>query len=231
MEITIRPMTLDEAWQHISNCYVMYHRDLKKYGYSCWPFISKPMFESFNTPNLSEQEIKLCHDKFVGIYNRNVACLNRFDDIFESYIKPKLEDAINKFLVPLLPSWNATMPEKLDILCTFGRGASYNRKDEQHAIIDFRMSRYPDDKNVVLNTLFHEFVHMLIEKPIIQKYKVPQDLKERIVELICYEFIKAPVRSMFADSFANAYITPEIIKTDLPGAVEKMMADYKVANN
>ena len=53
----MRPMTLDEAWQCISNCYVMYHRDLKKYGYSCWPFIPKPMFESFNTPNLSEQEI------------------------------------------------------------------------------------------------------------------------------------------------------------------------------
>ena len=31
---------------------------------------------------------------------------------------------------------------------------------------------------------------------------------------------------MFENSFANAYITPDVIKTDLPGAVAKMMADY-----
>ncbi len=132
--------------------------------------------------------------------------------------------------ISLLPSWNATLPEKLEIFCTFGRGASYNRKSDKLATIDFRMSRYPDDKNVVLNTLFHEFIHMLIENPIIQEYKVPQDLKERIVDLIGYECIQIPVQSMFANSFANKYITPETIKTDLPGAVEKMMSDYNEQN-
>ena len=55
---------------------------------------------------------------------------------------------------------------------------------------------------------------------------LPQNLKERIVDLICYEYIKKPVQSMFEESFANAYITPETIKTDLPGAVAKMMTDY-----
>ena len=55
---------------------------------------------------------------------------------------------------------------------------------------------------------------------------MPQNLKERIVDLICYEFIKKPVQPMFEKSFANVYITPDAIKTDLPGAVQKMMADY-----
>ena len=76
--------------------------------------------------------------------------------------------------------------------------------------------------------MFHEFVHMLIETSIIQKYHVPQNLKERIVDLICYEYIKKPVQPMFEESFANAYITPEAIKTDLPGAVQKMMMDYTI---
>jgi hypothetical protein len=229
MEITMRPMTVDEAWKHISSCYHTYHRDLKKYGYACRNFIPQPMYELFNTPNLSEQDIKNCHDKFVKVYNHNVACLNRFDGVFESYVKPKLESAINEFLTPLLLSWNATLPNKLEILCTFGRGASYDRKSDEEAIVYFRMSRYPDDKDAVLNALFHEFIHILIEKPIIQKYKVPQDLKERIVDLIGYEFMKIPPQhQMFVNSFANAYITPETIKTDLPGAVEKMMADYKM---
>lgn len=66
----------------------------------------------------------------------------------------------------------------------------------------------------------------MIENPIIKKYNVPQDLKERIVDLICYEFIQKPVQKMFVNSFANKYITSETIKTDLPGAVQKMMADY-----
>ncbi|MCR4917517.1 MAG: hypothetical protein K5912_01065 [Alphaproteobacteria bacterium] len=129
-----------------------------------------------------------------------------------------LERAINKFLIPLLSSWNAVLPEKLEILCTFGKGAGYLRESDKKAEIRFRMLRYPDDKDVVLDTLFHEFVHLLIEKPIIQLYNVPQDLKERIVDLICYEFIQKPVQKMFENSFTNAYITPETIKTDLPGA-------------
>ena len=29
MQITMRPMTAEEAWQHILNKYYMYHRNLK----------------------------------------------------------------------------------------------------------------------------------------------------------------------------------------------------------
>lgn len=78
------------------------------------------------------------------------------------------------------------------------------------------------------NIMFHEFVHMLIEEPIIQKYHVPQDLKERIVDLIFYEFVKKPIQSMFENSFANNYITVDAIKHNLPGAVAQMMADFTV---
>ena len=60
------------------------------------------------------------------------------------------------------------------------------------------------------------------------KYNVPQDLKERIVDLICLETIGRPVQERFKDSFANAYITPEAIRADLAGAVKKMMTDYNI---
>ena len=75
--------------------------------------------------------------------------------------------------------------------------------------------------------LSHEFVHILIEEQIIQKYKVPQDLKERIGDIIGFELFGKPVQPMFERSFANAYITPETIQTDLPNAVRKMMSDYR----
>ncbi len=40
------------------------------------------------------------------------------------------------------------------------------------------------------------------------------------------DLFKKPVQRMFENSFANAYITPDVIKTNLPGAVAKMMKDY-----
>ena len=55
---------------------------------------------------------------------------------------------------------------------------------------------------------------------------MPGDLKERIVDIIGLELFNKPVQQMFEKSFANAYITPDVIKTDLPSAVAKMMADY-----
>ena len=224
----MRPMTEEEAWKHISGCYWGYHNTLKKYGYRCWNFIPKTMYKSFSNPNLSAQDIDNVHKNFIEVYNNNFKELNRFDDIFESYVKIKLESAINEFLLPLLSSWNTTLPNKLEILCTFGNGASPIRKNDKEAIISFRMSRFPNDKDTILNILFHEFVHILTHESIFLKYNVPENIEERVVDLICYECIKKPVQKMFENSFANAYITPETIKTDLPGAVKKMMTDYKI---
>ena len=171
------------------------------------------MYKSFSNPNLSKQDIEDVHQKFIEVYNRNCKVLNRFDGIFESYIKSKLESAINEFLVPLLSSWNTTLPAKLEILCTFGNGASPIRKNDKEAMIYFRMSRFPNDKDIIFNILFHEFVHILTREPIFLKYNVPENLEERVVDLICYECIQKPVQKMFVNSFANAYITPEAIKT------------------
>ena len=220
-------MGADEAWKYLLRLHKNFHNGLKNFGYTYWTFIPRyeSMVEMFDKPSLTDQDIEKYYNKFMKFYN--VKHLQRFDEIFESWVKPKLMGAINKFLVPLLPSWNAVLPKKLDILCTYGHGAGYNRESDDVAIIYFRMSESRDNENGVLNTFFHEFVHMLIQKPIISKYDVPQDLKERIVDLICYEFIRAPKQEMFENSFANAYITPDVIKNDLPATVQKMMIDYK----
>jgi hypothetical protein len=66
----------------------------------------------------------------------------------------------------------------------------------------------------------------LIEEPIIIKHNVPQNLKENIVDIICLELFGHESRNYFDRSFANTYITPDAIRTDLVGAVKKMMADY-----
>ena len=220
-------MTTDEAWDFILGTYENFQKTLKNFGYTKTRFVPGAIGEMFDKENLTEQEIEKYRDVFVNkVYD--VKHLQKFDDVFEKKVKPNLERGINKFLVPLIPSWNAIMPKRVEILCAYGNGAGYWRISDDVARIYFRMTDFQGNEYGMFNVLFHEFVHLLIEKPIIQKYNVPQDLKECIVDLICYEFIKKPVQELFENSFANKYITPKTIKTDLPGAVQKMMADYSV---
>ena len=200
------------------------------YKYNTW--VPKPNNEHikamFEKEKLTDQEIAQYKEFFINnIYN--VEDLKRYNEHLNSFVVPMLERGVKKFLVPLLPSWGAKLPDELTILCTYGSGASYSEIKGGKATITFRMSRYPDNKQVMLETMLHEFIHIMIEQPISRKYDVPQDLKERIVDIIGFElFDKVSVQERFANSFANAYITPETIKTDLPGAVEKMMIDYKI---
>ena len=113
-------------------------------------------------------------------------------------------------------------PQHVEILTTYGYGASYTSGDNPRII--FRMSRFSPDR--IVGLLQHEFIHILIEQPIIEKYKVPQDLKERIVDIIGFEYFGIPVQKRFETSFANPYITKEGIENDLPGSVQRLMNDY-----
>ena len=227
MQITMRPMTADEAWNFMLSNHSLYHKLLKHYGARYEDFIplTDDFRQMFDKEILTEQDVEQYKNIFMTkIYD--VKKLRHLDNIFKTDVKPKFEQVVNQYLVPLLSSWNAVLPKKLEIQCSYGRGSNYWRKSDDVALMLFRMSRYPDDATKFLGIMFHEFVHMLIEKPIVQKYNVPQDLKERIVDLICYECIKRPVQPPYENSFANTYITPEAIKTDLPSAVQKMMTDY-----
>ena len=230
MEITMRPMTAEEAWDFIISTHINFHGTLKYFGYTTGAFIpdSDDIREMFNNENLTNSDLQKYHDIFVNqIYDEKK--LRKFDNVFAIDVKPHLERMIDKFLLPLIPSWNAVLPKRLEILCTYGFGSGYWRKSDDIAVVRFRISESLDNKYGIFNTLFHEFVHLLIEKPIIQKYDVPQDLKERIVDLICCEFTDIPSQKAFENSFANKYITPEAIKTNLPVAVQNMMADYNVS--
>ena len=228
MEITIRPMSSEEAWEHIIHNHVAYHKILKHFGYGYENFIPLHDFikDMFNHENLTPQYIDKCKKQFLNdVYD--IKKLQSIESIFENNIKQKFMDSVDKYLQPLCSSWNAIMPDKFEIWCTFGYGSGYWRKDDYTAIMLFRMSRFPKDETSIFNIMFHEFVHMLIEKPIIEKYAVPQNIKERIVDIICYELIRKPVQVVFEDSFSNTYITAESIKTNLSQTVEKMMTDYK----
>lgn len=227
MEIIMRPMTEEEVWNFLIKRHHAYHTNLKNYGYGYSSFIpkTKSMHEMFSKETLSDEDIKKYRESVTKLYD--VEQLKRLDGIFAGDVKQKIADAANEVLSTLLSSWDAVLPENLEILCTYGNGGSYYvSKDGKYAQIVLRMSRMQEDKNGLFGLLTHEFIHILIQRQIIDKYHVPQDLKERIVDIIGLELFQKPVQSKFTNSFANAYITPETIKTDLTGAVAKMMADY-----
>lgn len=231
MQINVKHMTAEEVWQFILQRHRLFHTELKHFGYKYNSVVPKPnnpiVKEMFEKETLTDEDIKKYSTFFKQeIYNVND--LTKYDDMLKSYVVPMMERGINKFLVPLVKSWNATMPDELDILCTYGQGAGYSAKSDKKAQIVFRMSRYPDNKEAMLNTMLHEFIHILIEKPIIKRYDVPQDMKERIVDLIGTEFFGDHIQERFINPFVDKYITPEAIKTNLPRAVEKMITDYIV---
>lgn len=225
MQIILKHLNAEEAWQYILRQYNMYQSRLKKFNYSPNGFMPMhpKMCEMFQQPKLSDAQIQDYHDIFVNEIH-NPKYLTKQDSNIQKAI-PIFEQTIKTRIKPLLDAWNATMPETLIILCTYGFGASYGTG--KNAKIFLRVSNARRGIDIgILSRMLHEFVHILIEEPIIAKYNVPQDLKERIVDIIGLDLFNKPVQRMFENSFANAYITPDVIKTDLPGAVAKMMADY-----
>ena len=163
------------------------------------------------------------HDIFVNKVYSLSDLTKRDPDINQAI--PLFQNMVETRIKPLLHAWNAKIPETLTIQCEYGRGAGY-LSGEKPTIL-FRMSNDNRNAHDIYLLLSHEFVHILIEEQIIQKYNVPQDLKERIVDIIGFELFGKPVQPMFERSFANAYITPETIQTNLPNAVRKMMSDYR----
>ena len=217
-------MNAEEAWQYILRAYKRYQLKLKNFNYSPNGFIPNDigMREMFQIPKLSDEQIQYYHNIFVNEIH-NPKFLTKQDENIKKAI-PTFQKIIDTSIKPLLGAWNATMPETLTILCTYGFGASYGTG--KNARITLRVSNAKRKDFGICQLMLHEFVHILIEEQIIQKYKVPQDLKERIVDIIGFELFDKPVQPMFEKSFANTYITPETIKTDLATAVAKMMTDY-----
>ncbi len=223
MQINLKHMGADSCWKTIVDMHSDYHQNLKYHKYTYNQFVpnDKRMHEFMEIETPTQAQVQYYHDIFLNeIYNEND--LKKFDTGIIHQVIPKMQMVIDDKIKPLVNKWGIKLPEQLDIVCAYGCGGSYF--PGATPIILFRAS---DHSGIGLySTFMHEFVHLLIEEPIIMKYNVPQDIKERIVDLICLETIGRPVQEWCKDSFANSYITPDAIRTDLASAVKKMMADY-----
>jgi len=223
MHITYQPSTAEEAWSYIAYWHRGYHNHLKHFRYGFKQFIPNhpAIIEMYEQENLiDEQKSKYRDIFFTEIYNEKD--LRKFDSLLADSAVPALQKVVD-ILTPMAKKWGIEFPNKVEIVTTYGKGGSYNYENPG---ITFRMTDYKPE--FMTGLLQHEFIHLLIEIPIIKKYNVPQDLKERIVDIIGFEYFGKPVQSNFENSFANKYITIEAIENDLPKAVAQMMTDYAI---
>ena len=226
MQINLKHMGANSCWKTIIDMHSDYHQNLKHHKYTYNQFVpnDKRMHEFMEIENPTAQQVKHYRDIFLNeIYNESD--LKKQDNTIVNSVIPKMQMAIDGKIKPLANKWGIKLPEQLDIVCAYGCGGSYYSGEKP--VILFRVSDYTADQSPY-GMFIHEFVHLLIEEPIIIKYNVPQDLKERIVDLICLDTIGRPVQEWCKDSFANTYITPQAIHGDLESAVKKMMTDYNI---
>jgi len=142
-------------------------------------------------------------------------------------IKIIVESIFSK-LIPLNKSWGFKIIPKYEILLTlYGSNGSYNSltgriiiKTTKNGIFNLNPS----------NTIIHEIVHIGIEENIINKYKLTQDEKERVVDLICSKYLNEYISEYEFQEVGNQnldpFITEKGILKNLPVAIEKYIAQY-----
>lgn len=191
---------------------------------------NQELMNFFSKSHLSEIEISSMKYKFIHeIYEEDT--LKKHDDFIRNFLIPELDKA-DKKLRSVLKGDNFILPNSLRIYTSYGfRNTYYNKFDKNNNSVIIIGIQRKNFKELVKNSAIHEYIHTLIEQSLIQKYNVPQELKERIVDLIGNIYFDIPVQEFYKDSFANNYITKETIENNLEKTVQKMMIDYKALQN
>ncbi|MCK9641568.1 MAG: hypothetical protein M0R39_16820 [Prolixibacteraceae bacterium] len=121
-----------------------------------------------------------------------------FKDINESWLE------FGKPIKSLIESVPYEAPDSLKILFTkYGVGGSYWPPDRVIVNVSYDWLDY-------FETVMHELVHILIEKPVIQKYKIKHESKEALVDYIFTHnkylklmFPNYPVQKMFINELPD----------------------------
>jgi len=187
----------------------------------------------FDGTKISDVRLAAIKYKFIHeIYDDKQ--LKKFDTIIKNEVIPLLQDA-NKKLKTVLRGDAFLFPDIIKIYTDWGCGASYSTDKKDKSFVIIRLGVQGDEKGfrsfMKDTATIHEYIHTLIEQSLIQKYNIPQELKERIVDLIGYFYLNIPVQEFYKNSFANTYITCDTIENDLTGAVQRMMIDYNQLQN
>lgn len=162
-------------------------------------------------------------------YENSIKALSRY--------LPKLNNLAAQTQIPH-DNWGFKLFDKCAIMpVLYGRGADY---DWNVGHIHISMTKdgeipfcKPGDDGAVIETIFHEFVHIGIEDIIVRRFGLTHEQKERVVENLCsffikdYRFEKVGERGKGVDSFMSR----ERIIHDLPAAIEEFSSSQNQKNS
>jgi len=234
MKISYRPYTAEEAWNLTVQSHFWHWRNIKSHGRTVdYIQLHRPiMAPMFDAEILTDDIKQKYREIFMNqVYNEND--LRIFDEHLSEH-GPKILQQVADTLSPFIEKWNSDVkiPKEIKIYTSYGGGGSYHYSDcGDIGLIILRITSGRANTKGINIVIQHELIHILIDIPIILKYNVPHQLKERIVDIIGKEYFGHAEQTPFIDSFANSYITRDAIENDLPGAVKKMMTDYQILQN
>lgn len=88
MQITLNHMNAEEAWQYILQAYKRYQLNLKKFNYSPIGFTPNDirMYEMFQFPELSDEQIQHYHDIFVNEIHNPMLLTKQDENIKKQFL-------------------------------------------------------------------------------------------------------------------------------------------------
>lgn len=140
---------------------------------------------------------------------------------------------INKVIDSLLcyQKWGFVVFQEYKInLTLYGPGGSYNNETGVIILQTFSNGNFKQYKNPE-NTIIHEIIHIGIEEPIINKFNLPHQLKERIVDLFVIkhfsELLPEYKLQNYGDKRIDNYLTGKNNFIDLPLIIETFIKNVK----
>lgn len=214
--LIFRAQTSEEAFSYVEDLYSQLPW-FKENGYQ----VSLPLHPKFeyllqNSKTLSETDKDDLKEVFfteiynISLYNHSLQDLKES----ESLITRGLEK-----LATLKENWGFNLMGKYEIVLTlYGPGGDYNSKKGIVRLFTTPHGKFK--RSTGYEVLLHEIVHIGIEEAIVKKYKLSHWEKERLVDLICSQYLNdvLPAYKMqqkgdkridaFADQYAIIYELP-----------------------
>jgi hypothetical protein len=209
-EVTFCAPTKKEAF-----CLAMYYiRKLPWYIQNKCP-VDLPEHEVFKELYKNPEAILSYDENYLrNIFYTEIYDITAFDKGLEKICKTyELVNAALKKIAAFHENWGfKLMPQYEIILTLYGPGGNYNSVTGQVIIKTTTDGTFSCWQNNVATTIIHEIVHIGIEENIVHKYKLTHNEKERLVDLICSNYLKEFLPNYKLQERGDINIDPFILR-------------------
>lgn len=172
----------------------------------------------FHDGELEEEFVSKIYD--VSLFNLSLSHLQGSELLIRKALERLLE---------LEKNWGFKLMERYEVILTlYGTGGDCNAKTGQ--IILFTTEQGSFKRQTGYEVLLHEIVHIGIDEPLVKKYKLTHWEKERIVDLICSQYLKEILPKyklqQKGDVRIDAFINVYSIEKNLPEAIERFVRTF-----